>query len=149
MEINKKGDSYLAQITVGTACIVRHLIASDIKDGVVKLHFGRGSTKEMPNDSFFEVWIIGTGSGVESRGGMDLVFCGNSWPDAPPPHAKIFGLPEKDHVFFIKGTWTHDLAEASEIAEKSQIEALTTSLQKVSDQLELSKPAPHLVADDQ
>jgi uncharacterized coiled-coil protein SlyX len=33
--------------------------------------------------------------------------------------------------------------------QQKQIEALTTSLQKVSDQLELSRPAPHLVADDQ
>jgi predicted ribosome quality control (RQC) complex YloA/Tae2 family protein len=33
--------------------------------------------------------------------------------------------------------------------QQKQIEALTKSLQKVSDQLELSKPAPHLVADDQ
>jgi uncharacterized coiled-coil protein SlyX len=33
--------------------------------------------------------------------------------------------------------------------QQKQIEALTASLQKVSDQLELSRPAPHLVADDQ
>jgi uncharacterized coiled-coil protein SlyX len=33
--------------------------------------------------------------------------------------------------------------------QQKQIEALTASLQKVSDQLELSKPAPHLVADNQ
>jgi hypothetical protein len=37
----------------------------------------------------------------------------------------------------------------STVAQQKQIEALTTSLQKVGDQLELSKPAPQLVADNQ
>ena len=42
MEISAAGNSYLAQITVGTSCIVRRLVASEIKDGVVKLHYAVG-----------------------------------------------------------------------------------------------------------
>jgi hypothetical protein len=40
--------------------------------------------------------------------------------------------------------------QAATIAQmKKQIEVLTTSLQKVTDQLQVTKPAPQLVADDQ
>ena len=39
--------------------------------------------------------------------------------------------------------------EAKFAQQQKQIEALTATLQKVSDQLELNKPAPQLVANDQ
>ena len=39
--------------------------------------------------------------------------------------------------------------EATIAQQQKQIEALTAGLQKVSDQLQLTKPAPQLVADDQ
>ena len=120
MEINKNGNSYMAQITVGgTHCVIRHLVASDIKNGVVKLHFGKGVTKDMPSDALTDLWMIGTGEGIESRGGIDAIFCGDAWPDLPPPPAKVFGVPEGNHLFFIKGDWTRDFAEASKIAERS------------------------------
>ena len=126
LEINKNSDSYIAQITVGnTHCVVRRLVASDIKNGVVKLHFGKGAMKEMPNEAFSELWMIGTGSGIESRGGMDAMFCGNAWPDSPPPPAKVFGLPEGNHLFFIKGAWTRDFAGASKLAEESVKEQMS------------------------
>jgi hypothetical protein len=126
MEINKNGESYMAQITVGSkTCIVRRLVGSDIKNGIVKLHFDKGTIKEMPNEMLFEVWLIGTGHGDESRGGIDAVFCGNAWPDSPPLPAKVFGVPEGNHLFFIKGAWTRDFAEASKIAEQSVKEQMS------------------------
>jgi uncharacterized coiled-coil protein SlyX len=39
--------------------------------------------------------------------------------------------------------------EATTAKQQKQIEALTTGLQKVSDQLELNKPAPQTIADNQ
>ena len=39
--------------------------------------------------------------------------------------------------------------EATVAQQQKQIEALTVSLQKVSDQLQLSRPAPQLVVDNQ
>jgi hypothetical protein len=50
---------------------------------------------------------------------------------------------------FLKEHRKVEQQEATIAKQQKQIEALTTGLQKVSDQLELSKPAPHLVADDQ
>jgi lipid A disaccharide synthetase len=43
---------------------------------------------------------------------------------------------------------TKDL-ESQLVEQQEQIEALTAGLQKVSDQLELSKPAPQIVVDKQ
>ncbi len=39
--------------------------------------------------------------------------------------------------------------ESQLVEQQKQMEALTVGLQKVSDQLELSKPAPHIVVDKQ
>jgi hypothetical protein len=39
--------------------------------------------------------------------------------------------------------------ESQLVEEQKQMEALTAGLQKVSDQLELSKPGPHIVVDKQ
>jgi len=50
---------------------------------------------------------------------------------------------------FLKEHRTVQEQGATIVQLKKQIEALTATVQKVSDQLELSKPAPHLVADDQ
>ena len=119
IEMRANGDSYMAQITVGTECVIRRLVASDVKDGVVKLHFGKGWIEGKPDEVSPELWMIGTGNGVENWGAFDAMFCGNAWPDSPPPPAKLFGVPEKDHMFFRKGTWTRDLGEASRIAGKS------------------------------
>ena len=33
IEMRANGDSYMAQITVGTECVIRRLVASDVKDG--------------------------------------------------------------------------------------------------------------------
>lgn len=119
MEINKEGDSYLAQITVGdSAYIVRRLISSEVKDGNVRLHFGSTSSKELRDVLFSEIWVIGTGSGIETRGAIDAILSGKPLNSIPPP-AAVFGLPEKGHIYFIKGTWTRDLGEASRKAEQS------------------------------
>lgn len=122
MEINKDGDSYVAEITVGdsgdSAYVVRRLISSEVKDGNVRLHFGNGAAKEMPNQVFSEIWVIGTGSGTETRGGLDAVLSGIRLDSIPPP-APVFGLPEKGHIYFIKGAWTRGVAEASRRAEES------------------------------
>src|SRR6266404_8959877 len=48
MEINEKGESYLAQITAdGRDCIVRPLISSKISGGSVSLHFGTATSEEL------------------------------------------------------------------------------------------------------
>jgi hypothetical protein len=119
IEMRAKGESYMAQITVGTQPVIRRLVASEVRDGVVKLHFGKGWIEGKPDQDSPELWIIGTGEGVESQGAFDAMFCGNAWPASPPPRAKLFGVPEGDHMFFRKGTWTRDLGEASRIAGKS------------------------------
>jgi hypothetical protein len=115
VEINKKGESYLAQITVGASCIIRRLVLSDVRDGQVKLHFDKASSHGV---EFPELWIVGTGSGIESRGGIDAIVS-DKRPDSTPPPSAVFGVPEGTHMFFTKGTWTRDLGEASKTAEKA------------------------------
>jgi uncharacterized coiled-coil protein SlyX len=64
-------------------------------------------------------------------------------------HRKVEG--QEATISQVKSTLAQQQKEFRATIERQQkeIEALTTSLQKVRDQLELSKPAPHLVADDQ
>ena len=100
MELNKTGDSYLVQLTVGTQPIVRRLLSSEIIDGKVKLHFGRGQARDLPGETFSEIWIIGTGDGTATRGGIDAA----DW-------------------HFVKGAWTRDVGQASEHAEEAIREA--------------------------
>ncbi len=109
MEIKKEGVSYLAQITAGTGCIVRPLLSSEIKDGRIRLHFGKASSKEMPNDAAPDIWVIGKGSAVADPPRGVIEWKSN---DAPADAAKL-------GVYFIKGTWTRDVAEASKVAEKA------------------------------
>jgi hypothetical protein len=97
MEINKTGKSYLAQITVGAACIVRPLVSSEIADGKVKLHFAAvQGTGNLHGVDFADIWIIGSGEGTATRGGIDA----GNW-------------------HFVKGSWTRDVAQASKTAEES------------------------------
>jgi hypothetical protein len=123
MTVNRAGDSYLVEATLGyrvdsSAYIVRRLISSEVKEGSVWLHFGKGSSKDMPNELFPEIWVIGTGSGTEARGAIDATLSGERLNSIPPP-APVFGSSEKGHIYFIKGTWTRDLGEASKKAEQS------------------------------
>jgi trimeric autotransporter adhesin len=50
---------------------------------------------------------------------------------------------------FLKAHQKLEQQQATIAKQQKQIEALTTGLQKVSDQLEVSKAAPHMVADSQ
>ncbi len=104
MDIRSGDGSYLCQFTVGTSCVIRHLISSECNNGTVKLHFGDGSTKELPNEKFPDLWIVGPGEAEGPRGTID-------WKPA--------------NIHFIKGTWTRDVAEASKVAEETIREQLS------------------------
>jgi hypothetical protein len=95
MEINKTGESYLAQITIGMPCVVRHLTFSEIKQGKIRLHF-----EALPGDHSPDVWITGYGEATEGRGVID-------WQS------------ETGLGYFLKGSWTRDVADASRKAEES------------------------------
>ena len=107
MEINRTGASYLVQITVGTPCIVRRLISSEVRDGYTRLHFDKAESKDFPGVSFSDIWINGSGTGVANAGTLEWTGGYN------PPQ------PSKPAIVFIKGNWTRDVARASEIAEKA------------------------------
>ena len=64
------GDSYMVQVTVGSDYIIRRLVASDVKDGVVKLHFGKGWIEGKPGEAFSELWMIGTRRGCGKPGSI-------------------------------------------------------------------------------
>jgi len=95
MEINETGKSYLAQITVGTRCILRQLTFSEVKEGKIRLHFEAPPGEDSP-----DIWINGYGEGIASRGCIDWDL-GNA------------------SCHFVKGSWTRKLAEASKEAEES------------------------------
>ena len=96
MEINKSGDSFLAQITVGSSCVVRRLLSSEISEGKVKLHFEAVRDTKLRDVELPEIWIVGSGEATVTRGGIDA----GDW-------------------HFVKGAWTRDVAEASKKAEES------------------------------
>jgi hypothetical protein len=124
MDIRSRGDSYLTWITLGTDCSCWRLVESNVRNGIVKLHFGRscggGSAEAIP-----ELWIAGTGIGAGDQGEIDAQFCGSSWPDSPPARAEFFGVADGKHIFFRKGTWTRDFAVMSQTAER-RIEELVS-----------------------
>jgi hypothetical protein len=78
---------------VGTKAIVRRLLSAEIAGGKVKLHFGAVQSEGV---EFSDIWIVGTGEGTGSRGGIDA-----------------------GHWQFVKGPWTRNLATASKAAEDS------------------------------
>lgn len=105
MEINKDGNSFLAETSVGTrACLVRRLISSEVTDGKVKLRFASTSAADMPGVIFPEVWIVGKGGGTEDDGMIEATLRHNAGVE--------------DQIYFVKGTWTRDLGEASKKAEE-------------------------------
>jgi hypothetical protein len=93
LELNKTGDSYLVQLTVGTEPVVRRLLSSEIVDGKVKLHFAAARSA---GHDFSEIWITGRGEGTSTRGGISA-----------------------EGFEFTKGTWTRDVAAASKLAQDS------------------------------
>lgn len=101
LEINKSGDSFLTQTTIGeSSCIVRRLLSSEIKDGIVTLHFASASVPELTG-SFPEMWMTATGYSGEKIGAIEATIKGRN-----------------DKIYFSKGTWTRDVAEASKKAEE-------------------------------
>jgi hypothetical protein len=124
MEINKTGDSYLVQVTVGdTEYVVRRLLSSEVKDGNIRLHFGEASSKNLRNVVFADVWIVGRGTAllVPDVGTIEGRFCVCN--DVPPP-----GLPSRSdyNILLAKGAWTRDIGEASQEAEKAIKEKMST-----------------------
>jgi hypothetical protein len=125
MEINSRGDSYLCWAVVrwttsNEECSCWRLLNFEIKDGVVKLHFGDGFSNKS-EAAIRELWMIGTGDAIDVQGELDAQFCGNSWPDTPPTPATSFGVvefPSAGHIFFRKQTWARDLASAAQTAEQ-------------------------------
>jgi hypothetical protein len=124
MEIRSHGDSYLTWGPVGgSGCQCWHLVASDVQNGVVKLRFGR----PCEGTSIPELWMIGTGTGVNQFGEIDAQFCGTSWPESPPQRLESLGaVSDTKHILFIKGTWTRDFATASQTAEKKIKELISS-----------------------
>jgi hypothetical protein len=122
MEIRAQGDSYLTWVTIGYACQCWRLIASDVRDGVVKLRFGRPCEGTSPP----ELWMIGRGTGVGDLGEIDAQFCGTSWPDSPPPRIELPPVADSKHILFRKGNWTRDYAAASQTAEKKIRELISS-----------------------
>lgn len=124
MEINRDGESYLVQVTVGSQVyVVRSLISSEIKDGSVRLHFGKGSSGD-PTDEVYDVWIVGNGNAslVPDAGVIEGRFCICNNP--PPPD--YVPSPNENNIRFIKGTWTRDLGEASKRAAAAIRQAISS-----------------------
>lgn len=115
MVINPGGTSYLVQATVGyPVYVVRRLLSLEIKDGNIRLHFGKGSSDDS-HDEIYDVWIVGSGraSPPPDSGVIKARFC--ICNEAPLPGTS----PEKDsNIVLIKGAWTRDVAEASQKAEE-------------------------------
>jgi hypothetical protein len=119
MEIKKGGDSYLAETTVGARyVVVRRLIFSEVKNGNITLHFDKTTNKELGGAESPELWIVGTGEGTATRGGLDVAMLGHR-PNSIPPPSKLFGVPAEGHIYFVKGTWTQALGEESKKAEQA------------------------------
>ena len=98
MEIRADGDSYLAQAVAGMRdVIVYRLVAGDSKiteRGAVEFHFQQVSA----GSGIGHFWIRGTGS-------------------ATPRQGIIEGKLGDVGLYFLKGSWTRELALASEHAE--------------------------------
>lgn len=129
MEIRAQGDSYLTWVTIRYApdeparvgqCW--RLVASEIRDGVVKLHFGRPCEGTSPP----ELWMVGSGTGTGEVGEIDAQFCGTSWPERPPPRIKVPAVADSEHILFRKGSWTRDYEAASQMAEKKIRELISS-----------------------
>jgi len=129
MEIRAQGDSYLTWVTIryspdepARVSQCWRLVASDIRDGVVKLRFGRPCEGTSPP----ELWMIGSGTGIGDVGEIDAQFCGTSWPESPPPRIQsLRAVSDIKHILFIKGTWTRDYAAASQAGEKKVRELMS------------------------
>lgn len=106
MEINAKGDSYLALNFHPKSPYhgVFKLLSSKIQDGNIKLHFHSITEK----DALTDLWIDGKGVG---HGGDSGVIDGIISSDN--------GKTDRQKIKFMKGTWTRNLAEQSKMAEKS------------------------------
>lgn len=117
MQINATGDSYLVEAWrpgPRAGYLVRRLLSAEIKNGAVRLHFGKplkGESGPIP-----DVWIVGKGNFTIIEG--CFIFC----KDCPPP-----GFPSSSDgppttgpgtVTLIKGPWTRALGEASRIAQE-------------------------------
>jgi hypothetical protein len=79
MQINATGDSYLVEAwRPGPRCgyLVRRLLSAEIKNGAVRLHFGK-PLKE--SGAITDVWIVGKGNFTIIEGWF--IFC----KDCPPP----------------------------------------------------------------
>ena len=115
MEIKEKGDSYLAQAIVGGGCCTpQRLLSSVVSGGKVKLHFASAVVKELRDVTLPDIWIIGSGVSTKERGVIE-------WKNCDDP-----SCAGKPGIYFIKGTWTRDVAEASKMVEKAIREQATT-----------------------
>jgi len=123
MEISEKGDSYLCYPT-GVGCSCWRLLDLDIKNGVVKLHFGdrfsRGGDVLGP-----ELRLVGIGTATDGQGEIYAQFCDKDCPDPVLPDG-VFGVLEPAgslHMRFRKGFWIRDLYTSSRTAERMIKEA--------------------------
>jgi hypothetical protein len=117
MEIGAKdSNSYLAQVgPKGGVYMLWELLSSRVSNGVVTLHFIKPMAS--PDTGWRELWITGEGAGV-ATGGYITAKMFDSDPDKVSAN-RAFPESGGRKIYFEKGTWTRELAEASKEAEKA------------------------------
>jgi hypothetical protein len=110
IEINKKGDSYLALFfhPKSPYSSIFRLVSSEVKNGSVKLHFHLVSPKE---DALTDLWIEGKGVGFGGESGEIIGTIADNGDNGEPDN--------KERIVLLKGNWTRRLAELSKKAEKA------------------------------
>lgn len=110
---NKDSDTYLVQMPPGSGgvnmIVVRELVSARISGDTIELHFA-GLTSD-PRRYAPPIWIVGNGGWSAEYAFIDASLFETD------PHS--FSSGDGAKIYFCKGTWTRELAEASKAAEKA------------------------------
>lgn len=113
LEVGKKDtDAYLVEISPDKrlpGCVLRELVSARLTGENIELHFARPIG--LKNDPSPPMWIVGRGFGSAEGG----IISGSLFMSEP----SSFDSGNGQKIFFVKGTWTRDLGEASKAAEEA------------------------------